>query len=543
MRKLILLLLLLATPVSAQTYTQLQWGLDKTATPYAFGANIGGTWRNLGTVSSGGVWSIPSSNLGFTQSGAGAVATTVDAKLKQIVNVEDFGADPTGATDSATAFLNAYNAVVARGGGVINVGPGLFKLSSLPTISASAVTLQCSGEIPTTLAQSADSGDFLTITGQRSGVKNCGFWPAIRLTSGFAIKIGNGCLDCFVYDIAIRYHNSGVYVLSASNTLINRLSIRNTTGGYGLYYAGTLANGAYGVTINSMSSDNPYPLGDASGPSGYKTWTTSTAYSLKDVVYVNGNIYQCVTAGTSASGGSGPSGFPSGTSPASIFSGTITDGTAQWKFVSATLTGIVWDSYAYSLRINNSLILDHYRGMLINDAANTGTSFPYFGHFNDIEVDHNYADGILVANGSDIEIVNSWIGSTLKGAGLNIGSGFTSSLTVSNTRITGNYSYGVAVGGGVKTIFSSNFVTANSWGSAGSFDGIYVAANVGNFVVNGNQFGKNMFGTAGQRYGVYVAAGTSDYYNIVNNICSGEQSSGCISDGGSGANKTVSGNH
>lgn len=56
---------------AAQTYTQMQWGMNKGVTPYAFGANINGTWRNLGTVSAAGVWAIPSSNIG----GLGTAAT------------------------------------------------------------------------------------------------------------------------------------------------------------------------------------------------------------------------------------------------------------------------------------------------------------------------------------------------------------------------------------------------------------------------------------------------------------------------------------
>jgi hypothetical protein len=48
---------------AAQTYTQMQWGMNKGATPYAFGANINGTWRDLGTVSSAGAWQIPYANI------------------------------------------------------------------------------------------------------------------------------------------------------------------------------------------------------------------------------------------------------------------------------------------------------------------------------------------------------------------------------------------------------------------------------------------------------------------------------------------------
>ena len=49
--------------VNAQTYTQMQWGMNKGVTPYAFGANINGTWSNLGTVSSAGVWGLTPNTL------------------------------------------------------------------------------------------------------------------------------------------------------------------------------------------------------------------------------------------------------------------------------------------------------------------------------------------------------------------------------------------------------------------------------------------------------------------------------------------------
>lgn len=48
--------------------------------------------------------------VGHIASGAGAVATTVQAKLRQYASVLDFGADPTGAADSKTAFTNAIAA-------------------------------------------------------------------------------------------------------------------------------------------------------------------------------------------------------------------------------------------------------------------------------------------------------------------------------------------------------------------------------------------------------------------------------------------------
>jgi hypothetical protein len=54
------------------------------------------------------------------------------------------------------------------------------------------------------------------------------------------------------------------------------------------------------------------------------SWSSSTAYTVGQRVSNNGNIYNCTTAGTSAS-----SGGPSGTG------GSITDGTVTWAYVSA----------------------------------------------------------------------------------------------------------------------------------------------------------------------------------------------------------------
>lgn len=71
-KPLILALTLISTSLQAQTYTQLQWGVNKATTPYQFGANINGTWSNLGTVSSAGVWQIPAANLSGIPTLAGA---------------------------------------------------------------------------------------------------------------------------------------------------------------------------------------------------------------------------------------------------------------------------------------------------------------------------------------------------------------------------------------------------------------------------------------------------------------------------------------
>lgn len=107
----LILRLFVADAAVAQTYTQMQWGMNKAVTPYAFGANINGTWRDLGTVSSSGVWSIPGTNISglgnaaFLNVGttAGTVAAGDDSRIigaaQKSANLSDLASASTARTN------------------------------------------------------------------------------------------------------------------------------------------------------------------------------------------------------------------------------------------------------------------------------------------------------------------------------------------------------------------------------------------------------------------------------------------------------------
>lgn len=69
-------------------------------------------------------------------------------KNTQVVNVKDYGAvgdwNGTSGTDNLAAFNNAVSAIVAKGGkGVINIGPGDYRLSDSWVISCDDIAVRC----------------------------------------------------------------------------------------------------------------------------------------------------------------------------------------------------------------------------------------------------------------------------------------------------------------------------------------------------------------------------------------------------------------
>ena len=70
----------------------------------------------------------------FIQAGSGAVTRTAQAKMRDVVSVLDYGADPTGVADSSTAVQAAIDAVETLGGNLV-FPPGKYLFSSQVTIN------------------------------------------------------------------------------------------------------------------------------------------------------------------------------------------------------------------------------------------------------------------------------------------------------------------------------------------------------------------------------------------------------------------------
>lgn len=480
---------------------------------------------------------------GTGASTAAGARTNLGLGLSVYVNALDYGAVGDDSTDNATAFSDAYAAVVANGGGVLFIPAGTYQASAFPELSDSSVIVQGEGPATggTTLRDTNTTADFLVISSQANGVRDIFFHPAVRKTAGYQISF-DGAFHSHVSNCKIQYAFNGISVTDSAQCVIEGVNLRQIIGTRGVLFTGTVSGGSFGLTISDTFGDNFYPTLTYGT---VKTWATSTAFTANDIISVNGSIYQCTTSGTSSGAGSGPSGLPSGTTPASAFTATITDGTALWKFVcSSSLTWCVFDNYAYSLRLNNVAWLNGAGGFLMTDTAATGTSYPTWVHSNNMECDHNYSNAVNLSRGAGYFGTNDWFGSSLTGSGFIVNTNHEGQVSITSARIVGNWQYGILnQAGPVDVLVKSCHICSNSASGSGSFYGVAVGANATKFAYQGNKLGTDPgIGSNNQDYGIVVLAGSSDEYIIADNLVSGNVTGG-VSDNGSGSNKRVADNY
>ena len=128
---------------------------------------------------------------GFRQTGTGATARTVDAKLKDTVSVKDFGAVGDGVTDDTAAIQAAIASLPARGG-IVTFPPGKF-LTTAKIIIPSFVTIKGTGQFGGNNAY--DEGS-TTIYANHSG------------TAIFSLV---GSISCTISDLCLQSVSGGPY--------------------------------------------------------------------------------------------------------------------------------------------------------------------------------------------------------------------------------------------------------------------------------------------------------------------------------------------
>ena len=481
-------------------------------------------------------------------------------------DVRFYGADPTAAKDSAPAFRSAIAYAVAQGGGTVLVPPGSYLLdtsSSGPIAISGVVTLRCEGNYPAgvgfagQLLQATDSGDFFTMTGSSSRIIGCQFGPNHYIpTNGYTIRVQNGCFLCSIENIVVQYMWRGIAVGRSADFKIDTVYGSNLFSPVLIYLGGQPDNVGGNNTccarISRIVANNPWPV--SVSPLNRVTWAQNLAVTVGQWAYINGSLYGVTQAGTTASTGTGPSGYPPGvTTPAAVWSTAINDGTAQWKYEATCppedgkTAWVVMDSWAATLRIDHAELLSGCTGLSMIDSLNTGVSQPLFAEFNDVELERNFYNTMYLHAGGMLQEVNGYASISLSQAGIRIDPGFGGAM-FSNMLVNNNSTHGFWLRGGVATSITNSqiYLNNNGTGLSGSANNIAIAPGVSNFSITNDFIG--LVAVPGTPpaprtgYGVLINSGASDYYVVTGNICSGMNTLGCVSDAGTGTHKTVSGN-
>lgn len=211
-----------------------------------------------------------SAQMGFIASGTGAAARTVQAKLRDVVSVKDFGAVGDGSTDDTVAVQAAITAAGATGGGFKVYFPaGTYKLSSALNVT-SAVQLAGAGVSPYNAALGTRGGGtwlYFNHTGKGINIAGAAVLSGVELTDFGTYRNQPAPAPGWTPNA----HDYDIYIDNA-DVLINDLMLLNPT--KGVY----LTNGNYGrLEINTLR--------------GQAFQTMVRVYTSYDVVKIN-NLHQ-----------------------------------------------------------------------------------------------------------------------------------------------------------------------------------------------------------------------------------------------------------
>jgi hypothetical protein len=132
----------------------------------------------VAAVQSGTTVKATVASFGYQPAGAGAVATTVQAKLRQTISVMDFGATGDGTTDDGAAIRAAISSLPANGGGVYfpngtyKVTAAVGDTSNTAIYVPTGVRIYGASELGTKIVPGANNTVIFRVIGLNGGIDN-----------------------------------------------------------------------------------------------------------------------------------------------------------------------------------------------------------------------------------------------------------------------------------------------------------------------------------------------------------------------------------
>jgi len=190
----------------------------------------------------------------------------------------------------------------------------------------------------------------------------------------------------------------------------------------------------------------------------------------------------------------------------------------------STFAGILWDSYAHTMELDDVRIVRCGYGILTQRSTGSDSlATPSFLNASKLEIDFPTKEALLLNYMNDAWITNLYAsgGGTSTEHGLNIASACTS-IRITSGRISGMSKHGI-LAAGTNILITGLRIYSCSGAGSGTYSGIYLDTTATDVAVTGCDLGKSSGET--QKYGLEIAAGASRYTysgNLVNGNVTGQ---------------------
>lgn len=448
----------IAVPSCSTTSSALNWtnGAGVGCNTAINAATLGGaTFAAPGpigstTASTGAFTTLSSStanpSFSYNQGSAGAVNLTYQAKFQQTLNVNDFGADPTGTLDSTTALTNALAACPANGCR-IQFGAGTYLVAGPVTINKQS-TWAGANAGGTQITTNSASNNIFDVTTSSVYIRDLQFTASVTRTGGAYILLDTTSSIVSIENVYMLNWYYGIRLTAPGGPFY----IRNV-----LLKNGVVTNGQAVRIENGTDVALDYVVVD--NAAGSKPYGCVVITASADVSLINSQLQHC-NYGLSVEPGAGQV-------AASIYAvNTFFDnaGAVGAQLVPKSSTGIIakvrFNGCWFSSASVNGLLIDNSatgggisaveiigaevfsnssHGIAINV---TGAGNGYIGIVGG-KIAGNTGVGVLITNGNNISITGSHIGSVGNVAGntsygVQVLSGTTNNLLISGNDLTGN---------------------------------------------------------------------------------------------------------
>jgi len=191
----------------------------------------------------------------FEQPYSNTVNRAINLKLQETVSVLDFGADPTGSSDSTSAFNNALSSLT--NGGIVFVPNGTYKTTASIVVGINGVHLKGYGK-QNTIIKPVGTFDAISVYGT-----SFSSFADARSVTDLTIDGSNGCTGN-----GLSIINCGLRCYFADLYIINMQGGVNSATGCGMYISSSFDHNYDRIETRANTSYGIYVYEKQSGPDG-----------------------------------------------------------------------------------------------------------------------------------------------------------------------------------------------------------------------------------------------------------------------------------